>query len=86
MTASFEMTVTGIPLWLLQEYLESLGGWVDTDGQLRGPGWQARLAQVEDYQIGSLRVGRVRLELHGPAEAVEKLRPAIEKKLVRAGG
>ena len=83
---AFERVVTGVPLWLLRAYLEELGGRPDADGLLRGDGWQARLAQVEDYQIGSLRVGQVRLELDGQAEAVDRVRRALEPRLMRAGG
>ena len=83
---AFEWTVTGIPLWLMREYLEQLGGQVQADGWLRGDGWQARLMQVEDQAIGSLRVGRVHLELSGEAEVVEQVRRALEPKLMRAGG
>ncbi len=84
--AAFERVVTGVPLWLLRAYLEELGGWPGADGLLRGDGWHARLTQVEDYQIGSLRVGQVRLELDGEVEAVGRVRQALEPRLMRAGG
>jgi len=83
---AFERVVTGVPLWLLRAYLEELGGQPGADGLLRGDGWQARLTQVEDYQIGSLRVGQVRLDLDGEAEAVGRVRRALEPRLMRAGG
>ena len=84
--STFEWTVTGIPLWLMRQYLEQLGGQAQADGWLRGDGWQARLMQVEDQAIGSLRVGRVHLELSGEAEVVEHVRRALGPKLMRAGG
>jgi hypothetical protein len=84
--AGFEQTVTGIPLWLLREYLEQLAGRVQADGSLAGDGWQATLTQVEDYRIGSLSVGRVRLEITGEAETVKRIRQSLEPKLLRAGG
>jgi Domain of unknown function (DUF1952) len=83
---AFEFTVSGIPLWLMREYLVELGGQQVADDIVNGEGWQAHLTKVEDFQIGSLRVGRVHLHVHGNAEALETLRPALEKKLVRAGG
>ena len=83
---AFECVVTGVPLWLLRAYLEELGGRPGADGLLRGDGWQARLTQVEVYQIGSLRVGQVRLELDGQVEAVDRVRQALEPRLMRAGG
>ncbi len=86
MAPTFGRVVTGIPLWLLRAYLEELGGRSSAEGLLRGDGWQARLTQVEDHQIGSLRVGQVRLELDGEPEALDRVRRALEPKLVRAGG
>jgi hypothetical protein len=85
-STTFERVVTGIPLWLLRTYLEELGGQPGAGGLLQGDGWRARLTQVEDHQIGSLRVGRVRLELDGEAEAVSRVRQALEPRLMRAGG
>ena len=81
-----EFTVSGIPLWLMREYLVELGGQQVADDAVSGDGWQAQLAKVEDAQIGSLRVGRVHLEIYGDTEAIQKLVPALEKKLVRGGG
>jgi hypothetical protein len=83
---AFERTVTGIPLWLLRQYLEELGGQADSEGAVSGTGWQARLTQVEDYQIGSVRVGRVRIEIDGVQDSLDRVLPALEKKLLRAGG
>jgi hypothetical protein len=82
----YHVTLTGIPLWLLREYVESVGGQPDADGTLVGEGWQARLTQADDYEIGSLRAGRVRLELTGTPAAVDRARRALEPKLLRAGG
>ena len=83
--AAFEFTLSGIPLWLMGEYLVELGGQQVADDTVNGEGWQARLTKVEDAQIGSLRVGRMHLQVHGDAQALQKLRPALEKKLLRAG-
>lgn len=82
----YDTTLTGLPLWLLREYVESVGGQPDADGTLVGDGWQARLTQVDDYQIGSLRVGRVRLQLTGTPAAIDRTRRALEPKFLRAGG
>lgn len=82
----FVRNVRGIPLWLLREYLLELGGQLQPDGTLLGNGWQGRLTQLEDYRIGSLRVGEVRLELLGDGTALAALFPALERRLLRAGG
>lgn len=83
---AFEITVTSIPLWLMREYLVELGGQQVADDAVSGEGWQARLTRVEDFQLGSLRVGQVHLQVHGDAQAIERLRPALDKKLIRGGG
>jgi hypothetical protein len=82
----FERTIRGIPFWLLQEYLQELGGARLADGHLQGRGWEAWLEQVEDYQIGSLRVGQVRLVLEADPTTMAEILPPLEKKTLRAGG
>jgi len=83
---AFEFTVSGIPLWLMCEYLIELGGQQVADDTIKGEGWQADVTKVEDARIGSLRVGRVHLRVQGDAKVLQQLRPRLEKKLVRAGG
>ena len=75
----------GIPLKLFRDYLIDLGGSLADDGRVDGSGWQARLERVEDFQIGSLRVGQVQVEFEGQPEALDALLPQLEKKLLRAG-
>lgn len=82
----FSRTLRSLPLWLLEEYLVELGGIQQDGGIVQGEGWTARLEQVNDFQIGSLRVGQVHLEVHAETNAAEALLPALEKKLLRAGG
>ncbi len=81
-----ERDVHGVPLWLLRAYLEELGGQADGETRVVGSGWEARLSKLDDYRIGSLRVGRVRLELRGEADALARLIPPLELKLLRGGG
>lgn len=75
----------GIPLWLLREYLEELGGEALTDELVQGDGWHASLAKLEPFRIGSLVVGRVQLQLQGEPDAIARLRPALDQKTMRAG-
>jgi len=75
-----------LPLWLLREYLLDLGGSEQPDGSLAGPGWQARLTQLENFTIGSLSVGQIRLEWQAEEAANARVWPELEKKLLRAGG
>jgi hypothetical protein len=80
-----ETQVHGVPLWLLRDYLQDQGGVVQTDETLHGDGWQAELRKLPPVQIGSLRVGRVELKLHGTQEALDALRPRLHNKTMRAG-
>ena len=83
---TYSREIRGIPLWLMREYLEKLGGRSEEDGSIHGEGWRATLTQQDDYQIGSLRVGQIKLELEAEEAALELLLPQLEKKLLRAGG
>ncbi|MFO7661223.1 MAG: DUF1952 domain-containing protein [Chloroflexota bacterium] len=77
--------VHAIPLWLLREYLEELGGQAESETVVAGDNWRAELAKLPDRQLGSLRVGRVELTLIGEPEALAALRPGLDRKTLRAG-
>ena len=77
----------GVPAWLVRAYLEELGGAPRDDGGFAGPGWTARVEQIEDFQVGSIVVGQVRIELAADdAEALSRLEARLERKLLRGGG
>jgi hypothetical protein len=86
----------GIPRWLLCEYLEDLGGRVvtsDSDGGaaaeedvVAGDGWQARLTQLEDFRVGSLSSGQVRLTVTGDPDEVRGMLSRLAPRLFRGGG
>lgn len=78
--------VHGVPVWLLREYLTELGGEIVDDQRIIGDGWQADFHKIEDYQIGSIVIGRVRLVLHGEEAKLEMLLPKLDVKLMRGGG
>lgn len=80
-----EWTQRGIPLKLFQDYLIDLGGSLEAEGHVTGPGWQAHLQRLEPFQIGSLRVGQIQVVFEGQPEALDALLPSLEKKLLRAG-
>lgn len=82
----FEREVRGIPLWLLQTYLVEMGGADHGPGLVRGEGWTARLVQLEDFRVGSLAVGQLRITVEGTPQAMTRLLPQLEEKLLRAGG
>ena len=87
-----ERVLRGIPRWLLRKYLEDLGGTaagsygVTEEDTLDGDGWAATLVQIEDYRIGSLRSGQVRMRVTGQPAIVDALLQALEPRLFRGGG
>lgn len=78
--------IRGVPLWLLREYLEELGGTALAADRVAGPGWQVELTQIEPFQVGSLRVGQVRMDLSGDTQPLAALRAALGHKLMTRGG
>jgi hypothetical protein len=82
----YRREMRGIPLWLLEEYLIELGGERIEPGRLQAEGWTAHLEQMADFQVGSLIVGQVRIEVQATPRAWQALQPALKKKLLRAGG
>ena len=76
----------GIPLWLIKIYLGEIGGLEEEGNEIRGQGWSAILTQLEDFQVGSIQVGQVRLDLEIEDAVREEFIAALEKKLLRAGG
>jgi hypothetical protein len=76
----------GMPLWLMREYLEELGGVMQPDGWITGEGWRARLTQLEDYRVRSLSIGQIRVEWEADEAAQARTWPLLEQKLLRAGG
>jgi len=78
--------VRGIPLWLVRAYLEEAGGTAEGDNIVVGDGWQVRLTQLDDFEVGSLRVGQIRVEWEGEGEAFARMQKLLEQKLLRAGG
>jgi hypothetical protein len=82
----FRRDVRGIPLWLLRDYMIDEGGRAEGDNVVVGDGWRLTLTQLDDFRIGSLIVGEIRVELDGDPEAIARILPALEQKLVRAGG
>ena len=80
-----ETQLHAIPLWLLREYLEELGGEALADDRVVGDGWEARLEKMPPRQVGSLRVGIVQITIEGPLEKLEILLPGLEKRTMRAG-
>ena len=75
-----------VPLWLLREYLMELGGRAESEDNVVGASWRARLTQMDDYQIGSLRVGEVQVAVVGDVSAIQQVAVALDRKLATRGG
>ena len=80
-----ETQIHAIPIWLLREYLEEVGGEVVADDYVVGDGWQAKLEKMPPREIGSLRVGIVQINLEGSSAALDEMLPELEKRTMRAG-
>ncbi|MBP7693963.1 MAG: DUF1952 domain-containing protein [Anaerolineales bacterium] len=76
----------GIPLWLLREYLEEMGGVADGEERLAGAGWRVQLTRLEPLRIGSLSVGQVRVALEIEDHLADDFQKRFAKKTLRAGG
>ena len=77
--------VHAIPLWLLREYLEDLGGTAVSDTKITGTGWEVNLTKLPPREVGSLRVGQVEVAFSGDEAAITALKTQFWKKTMRAG-
>ena len=75
----------GIPLWLLREYLQEMGGTAIDDHLVQADGWQVRLTRMEPFRLGSLVVGQTRLDIEIEDQLVEPFMQQFAKKTLRAG-
>ena len=78
--------IYGIPLWVMKKYLADLGGVETAENVLAGDGWQATVRKSEPAKIGSLRVGRIEVELSGNEAAIDALLEQLHWKTLRGGG
>jgi hypothetical protein len=75
----------GIPLWLLREYLQEMGGTAIDDHLVQAGGWQVRLTRMEPFRLGSLVVGQTRLDIEIEDQLVDPFMQQFAKKTLRAG-
>ena len=81
---------------LLREYLEDLGGQpagpvseddsTGTTDTLKADGWEASLTQLEDFRVGGLHSGQVRLTVTGDPDEVRGMLSRLAPRLFRGGG
>ena len=75
----------GIPLWLLREYLQEMGGTAVDDHMVKAEGWTVRLTRMDPFRLGSLEVGQTRLDIEIEDDQVDEFLAAFAKKTLRAG-
>lgn len=76
----------GIPLFLLREYLEEMGGSLAGENRVEAPGWRVTLTRLPPFEIGSLSVGQTRLEIEIEDPLVDEFFRIFNLKTLRAGG
>ncbi len=81
-----DRTIRSIPAWLMEAYLQEVGGEKGEDGRIAGAGWTAQVEQIEDYQISSLVIGQIRVQIDAEDHIWPDLSKRIETKLLRGGG
>ena len=82
-----EREVRGVPAWLVEEYLQKLGGQWVRDGVYKGDGWRVSVEPLPPEGVGSLRIGRVRLVTETRDKATfDAFFPRLHLKLLRGGG
>jgi len=77
--------IRGIPLFLLKEYLQEMGGSPDGENTIRAEGWSVTLERMEPFRLGSLAVGQTRLTIEIEDHLAEDFLARFGKKTLRAG-
>ena len=86
MIRTFTRDIRGIPFFLLQEYLQEMGGKPGEGGLVQAPGWTVRMTRLEPFRLGSLEVGQTRLEVQIEEQLADDFLDGLSKKTLRAGG
>jgi hypothetical protein len=76
----------GIPLWLLREYLEEMGGTAINDNLIQADRWKVTLTKMEPFKLGSLEVGQVLVEIEIDDNHSDDFFKKFNLKTLRAGG
>jgi hypothetical protein len=66
--------------------LQDLGAEAEGNGRYIHSDWSATVEQIEDYQIGSLRVGQINLTVYASEPVIEQFQSLLFPKLLRGGG
>ncbi|MEW6285855.1 MAG: DUF1952 domain-containing protein [Chloroflexota bacterium] len=77
--------IRGIPLFLLKEYLQEMGGTMEGENVVRAEGWTVTLERMEPFRLGSLAVGQTHLTIEIEDHLVDDFLARFGKKTLRAG-
>jgi hypothetical protein len=86
MMRTFTQDIRGIPFFLLQEYLQEMGGKPGEGGLIHATGWTVRMTRLEPFRLGSLEIGQTRLEVQIEEQLADDFLDSLSKKTLRAGG
>ncbi|MFO7632016.1 MAG: hypothetical protein R6W76_05710 [Caldilinea sp.] len=76
----------GVPVWLMQDYLVSLGAEVSGENVLCFKGCRVELAPAPHKHVGSLVFGGSRVSFSGCAGKIQAVLTKLEWKTLRCGG
>lgn len=76
----------GVPVWLMQDYLVSMGAEVIGENELCFEGCRVELAPAPHKHVGSLEFGGARVSFSGCAGKIQAVLTKLEWKTLRCGG
>ena len=76
----------GVPVWLMKDYLLSMGAEVTGDSTLCFEGCRVELAPAPRKHVGSLEFGGSRVTFCGCAGNIQEVLTGLEWKTLRCGG
>jgi hypothetical protein len=80
------LSLRGVGPAVISAYLVDLGGCEAGPGVIAGDGWEASVTTGRPVAVGAIRLGVTEVEFSGEPLALARLREALEKKVLRAGG
>ncbi len=76
----------GIPLWVVEANVKSLGEGAYEGSQCHGHGWTIEISELPPVKLGALNLGRVWFRLHGDETEVARIWKALAPGFLRGGG
>ena len=85
-TESLTHDYYGVPIWLLKDYLLSLGAREVSENVMETEQWRAELRKATPKHIGSLVIGGATAVFTGDQAALEAMFEKLHWKTMRGGG